>query len=102
MGHRLKIRLAKREKQQKKTNKQLFKSSGRSKRMCSLRLEENRLHRDKGEVVVLRQALVADAAKLIPDERRESALCRGPVYRFCSELPSHEKVRHLFEEQQTV
>lgn len=65
----------------------------------SLRLEEKRLHRDKGEVVGLRQALMADAAKFIPDERRESVLRRGPVDRFCSELPSHEKVRNLFEEQ---
>lgn len=95
----MKIKQAKKE---KKPNKQQFKSSGRSKRTRSLRLEENRLHRDKGEVVVLRQALVADVAKFIPDERRESALCRGPVYRFCSELPGHEKVRNLLEEQQTV
>lgn len=61
------------------------------------RLEEDRLHLDKGEVIVLRQALVADTAKSVPGEWRESVLCRGPVYRFCSELPSHEKVSHLCE-----
>lgn len=65
------------------------------KQLHSSRLEEDRLHLDKGEVVVLRQALVADIAKSIPGEGRESILCGGTVYGFCSELPSHEKVSHL-------
>lgn len=99
-GHCLKIGLAKN--REKPKNRQRFKSSGLRKRMCSLRLEEDWLHRDKGEVVGLRQALVADVAKCIPGERRESVLCRGPVYRFCSELPSHEKVCHLFEGEEEL
>lgn len=68
--------------------------------MGSLRLEEKRLHGDEAEVVGLRQALVADAGKSVPGERRESVLCRGPVDRFCSELPSHEEVGDLFEGEQ--
>lgn len=59
------------------------------------RLEEKRLHPDEGEVVVLWQTLVADTAEFIPNERRESVLCRWPVYCFCSEVPSHVEICHL-------
>lgn len=79
-----------------KKDPERFASGERSK---GSRLEENRLHPDEGEVVVLRQALVADAAESVPGERRESVLSGGPVDRFCSELPRHEKVSDLCEEQ---
>lgn len=65
------------------------------------RLKEMRLHPDEGEVVELRQALVADAAEFLPDEWRESVLCCGPINCLRTEVPSHEEICYLHEEKQT-
>lgn len=58
-------------------------------------LKEKRLHPDKREVVVQRQALVADAAELVPDERRQAVLRRRPVHRLRHEAGRHVEIRHL-------
>lgn len=58
-----------------------------------------RLHPDEGEVVELWEALVADAAELIPGERRESVLCRGPIDCLRTEVPSHEEICYLHGEK---
>lgn len=62
-------------------------------------LEEKWLHLDEGVVVVPRQTLVADAAEFVPKERRESVLCRWPVHCLRTEVPSHEEICHLDEDQ---
>lgn len=58
-------------------------------------LKENRVHPDKSEVVGLGQALVADAAELIPDERREPVLCGRTVHRLCHKVSRHVEIRYL-------
>lgn len=59
------------------------------------RLEEKRLHPDKGEVVVPWQTLVADAGEFIPKEWRESVLCCWPVQRLRTKVLSHVEICYL-------
>lgn len=66
----------------------------------SSRLEENRLRPDKGEVVELWQALVADTGESIPDEWRKPILCSWPIYHLRLEIPGHEEICYLGKEKQ--
>lgn len=64
-----------------------------------LRAEEAGLHRDEGEIVVLRQTPVAKVAEVVPRERRQSTLRRRPIHRFGAELRRHLEIGHLLTEK---
>lgn len=42
---------------------------------------------------------MADAAELIPGERREAVLRRWPIHCLCNKIPRQEEICHLNEEQ---
>lgn len=61
----------------------------------TLWLKEKRLHPDKSEVIVQRQALVGDIMEVFPHEGQKAALRRRPVNRLRTKVLGHEEIGHL-------